>query len=983
MDGLEERIQLRGLELFQGIEGKKPSIFNPRTLTGALMSWSMGNEQLKTQLFRLVDVLPALRSSREVAEHVREYLGNGEAEIPRWMRWAAAAAGWISPVTALASRKMVHQIAQQFILAPNETLALPQLRRLRDSTLTFTADLLGEVVVSEREAERFEKSYERLIRVLARAAAAWPEVPQVDLGPNGQIPKVNVSIKLSSLYSQLKPVDPAGGIAALEKRVLPLLLLAVERGAFINFDMESTVYKEITIELFQKLLSEPRLQNYRHFGLALQAYLKSSEDDLRSLLAWVQKRGTPITIRLIKGAYWDYEQALAIQRNWPVPVFEHKHQTDARFERLAQLMLENRNWIDCAFGTHNLRSIAACIGQAEELGLPQNAYEFQMLYGMAEPIKQLLVQKGYRVREYTAIGEILPGMSYLVRRLLENSSNEGFLRASFGEGATPELLLKKPELNETQGELSHHSSGFRNEPLTDWTLPFNREKMSDAIAKVRPSLGRTIPLIINGRSIEPPELFTSRNPARAAEVVGRVASAGIREVELAIDVARKTFPAWSRASVDHRAGLLEKLAALIGNERFQLAALEMFETGKNWTESDADIAEAIDFCRYYALEMRRLAQSHSNLPGEENEHTYLPRGIAVIIAPWNFPLAILCGMTAAALVAGNCVLMKPAEESSVVAARFAELLAQAGFPRGSFAFLPGRGEIIGQHMVAHPQVQMIAFTGSKEVGLNIWKTAGVTDPGQEHLKKVVCEMGGKNAVIVDADADLDEAIPALLYSAFGYGGQKCSALSLLIVVEDAYELLLHRLCEAARNLVIGYPEDPATIIGPLISEEAMVRVRNYVLAGKTEAILAFEGTVPAHLNGYFVPPVIFRDVPPDSRIAQEEIFGPVLSVIRAATFAEALDLANRSQYALTGGLFSRNPAHIKLARREFQVGNLYINRGITGALVARQPFGGFKMSGGGTKAGGSDYLLNFLYPRTITENTMRRGFAPVASKTGE
>jgi RHH-type transcriptional regulator, proline utilization regulon repressor / proline dehydrogenase / delta 1-pyrroline-5-carboxylate dehydrogenase len=357
--------------------------------------------------------------------------------------------------------------------------------------------------------------------------------------------------------------------------------------------------------------------------------------------------------------------------------------------------------------------------------------------------------------------------------------------------------------------------------------------------------------------------------------------------------------------------------------------------------------------------------------------------VAAIIAPWNFPLAILCGMTTAALVTGNCVLIKPAEQSSVTAARFAELLEQAGFPRGSFAFLPGLGEVIGKTLVEHPDVQMIAFTGSREVGLKIWETAGLTRPGQLHLKKVVCEMGGKNAVIVDSDADLDEAIPALLYSAFGYAGQKCSALSRLIVVGDAYEPLLDRLCEAARSLVVGVPEDPATVIGPLISEEAMVRVRNYVLAGKAEALVAFEGTVPAELKGCFVPPVIFRDVPPDARIAREEIFGPVLCVLHSHDFDEALQLANSSEYALTGGIFSRNPAHIKLARARFHVGNLYINRGITGALVARQPFGGFKMSGGGTKAGGRDYLLNFMYPRCITENTMRRGFAPSSLKSGE
>jgi RHH-type proline utilization regulon transcriptional repressor/proline dehydrogenase/delta 1-pyrroline-5-carboxylate dehydrogenase len=412
---------------------------------------------------------------------------------------------------------------------------------------------------------------------------------------------------------------------------------------------------------------------------------------------------------------------------------------------------------------------------------------------------------------------------------------------------------------------------------------------------------------------------------------------------------------------------------LICAERFEMAALQVFEVGKTWAEADADVAEAIDFCRYYAGEMRRIASTVYPVPGELNIHHYTARGIAVIVAPWNFPLAILCGMTAAALVAGNCAIMKPSEQSAVIGAWLARVFREAGVPCGAIQLLSGQGATVGAYLVQHPDVAVIAFTGSKEVGLKIWEAAGRTKPGQAHLKKVVCEMGGKNAIIVDTDADLDEAVPAILASAFGYQGQKCSAASRLIVLAPVYDRLLERLVDAASSLRMGSPEDPATMVGPVIDGEAFERIKGVIEAAKGYAALAYSATAPAG-EGYYVGPAIFRDVPPDSPLAQEEIFGPVLAMIRARDLEEALKIANGTDFALTGGFFSRSPRNIELVKREFDVGNLYINRGITGALVGRHPFGGYRMSGGGTKAGGRDYLLNFLLPRVVTENLMRRGF---------
>ena len=412
--------------------------------------------------------------------------------------------------------------------------------------------------------------------------------------------------------------------------------------------------------------------------------------------------------------------------------------------------------------------------------------------------------------------------------------------------------------------------------------------------------------------------------------------------------------------------------------RFELAAWEVYECGKQWREADADVAEAIDFCEYYARAMLELsAPRRRNRPGEDNEYFYEPRGVCVAIAPWNFPLAILCGMTVAPLVAGNPVIVKPAEQSSIVAAKFVEILRQQDLPPGTIGFLPGIGEEVGRRLVEHTDVATITFTGSRSVGLAINQTAARASAGQHHVKHVIAEMGGKNGIIVDGDADLDEAIVGIVESAFGYQGQKCSACSRAIVLASVYDDFVRRLQEAVASLTIGPPEDPSYHIGPVIDREAFVRLGQAIEQAGSEATCLYAGN-PGRLAevGYYVGPHLFTDVAPQSMLAQTELFGPVLAVFKAQSLDDALTIANSTPYALTGGIYSRSPATIERVRREFGVGNLYVNRKTTGALVDVQPFGGFKLSGIGAKAGGPDYLRHFLTPRTITENTLRRGFAP-------
>jgi RHH-type proline utilization regulon transcriptional repressor/proline dehydrogenase/delta 1-pyrroline-5-carboxylate dehydrogenase len=458
--------------------------------------------------------------------------------------------------------------------------------------------------------------------------------------------------------------------------------------------------------------------------------------------------------------------------------------------------------------------------------------------------------------------------------------------------------------------------------------------------------------------------------------VGMVFAATRELADRALVAARRTQREWGKRPAKERAEVLFRAAGIARTRKLELMAWEIFEVGKNWMEADADVAEAIDYLEYYGREMLRLGEQTrlGELPGEENRYFYQSRGVGLVIAPWNFPLAISVGMVSAALVAGNAVLYKPSSLSVVNGWQVCSLFREAGLPDGVLNFIPGRGDLLGDYLVQHREVDFIAFTGSRDVGLGIVEKAAARQPGQRKVKRVIAEMGGKNAVIVDADADLDQAVPGVMKSAFGYQGQKCSACSVILVLDACFERFVERLTEAVGGITIGSPEDPAFFMGPVIDAAAKKKIIDYIEIGAKEGRILTR--VPAPADGHYVSPVLVTGLPDDSRLLREEIFGPVPVIIRVKDIDEALRIIEASNYALTGGLYSRSPGTISRVREEFAVGNLYINRGITGAAVGRQPFGGLRLSGVGSKAGGPDYLRQFMEPRVVTENTMRRGFSP-------
>ena len=529
--------------------------------------------------------------------------------------------------------------------------------------------------------------------------------------------------------------------------------------------------------------------------------------------------------------------------------------------------------------------------------------------------------------------------------------------------------------------MTNEISPFKNEPPTAWSREENRHKMQSALEKVRQELGKSYPVLISGKPLWTKETIVSINPANLNEVVGVVAKGSQELADQAIEAAKKAWEFWQKVSYRQRAEYLFKAAELMRTQRFELLAWLVFEAGKNWREADVDVAEAIDFLEYYGRQMLLLGEprlTEAQIPAETNISYYIPRGIGLVLGIWNFPCAINTGMNAASIVAGNAVIFKPASLTPVIGYKIVEIFQEAGLPDGVLNYLPGAGEEVGEYLVKHPDISVIVLTGSKDAGLRIDKLAG-EHPHRYGIKRRVLETGGKNALIVDSDADLDEAIKGTVASWLGYQGQKCSACSRVIILEDIHDYFIERLIQAAKSLQIGDPQDPGTFMGPLISQEALKKVQSYVEIGKGEGKLLLERDVPEEFKerGYYIGPVIFTDVSPQARIAQEEIFGPVLAVIKVKNFAEAIEVANSTGYALTGGAYSRSPEHIKKAGEEFDVGNLYINRSITGSIVGRQYFGGHRGSGTGPKAGGPDYLKAFMNEKTVTENIMRRGFAPL------
>ena len=519
-----------------------------------------------------------------------------------------------------------------------------------------------------------------------------------------------------------------------------------------------------------------------------------------------------------------------------------------------------------------------------------------------------------------------------------------------------------------KAKLHAHVAEFTNEPFIDFSKAENRKKMEAALAKVKSEFGHEYPMWIGGKKVVTAGKRKSTNPSRPSEVIGVFQDASKEQAIEAIEAANKYFDTWKKVPAQERVKCLFKAASIVRERKYELNALVCYEVGKTWIEADADIAETIDFCEFYGREMLRLAEPQKLVPmrGERNYLVYIPLGVGAVIPPWNFPCAIMAGLVVASLVTGNTVVLKPASDSPAIAAKFVDILFEAGVPKEALQFVTGSGGAVGDTIVQHPKTRYIGFTGSKEVGLRIAELAAKPSPGQIWIKRTVLEMGGKDGIVVDEEADIDAAVEGTAQAAFGYQGQKCSACSRVIVSAKVYDTFLNKLVERTKKIKVGPSDDPNNYMGPVINETAMKGILDYIEVGKKEGRLAAGGGRAAG-DGYFVEPTIIADLDPKARLAQEEVFGPVLAVIKAKNFDNAMEIANNTEFGLTGSVYTKNPAKIRRAEEEFHVGNLYLNRKCTGAMVGAHPFGGFNMSGTDSKTGGKDYLLLFLQAKAVAE----------------
>ncbi|HNQ24604.1 MAG TPA: proline dehydrogenase family protein [Phycisphaerae bacterium] len=990
---LEQRVREIGHEIFERAAAAMPAPWRKDWWLEAMTRFVERDDVLKTRSFQFVECLPALKDDAALIRHLHEYLGSEQLPLPGLFRRAVRnpnPRSLANSFIAQFARFGAAQMAGRYIAAHDRKSTLATIERLRRHGMTFTLDVLGESTTSHAQAERYLQAYLDLIDAVAPALPALAPVPILNEDTHGSMPRLNLSVKLTSLDPYFDPLAAERTIRVVSDRLRVLLRRARQAGAFVNVDLESTRVRSLTFELFKRLLLEDEFRDWEDIGIVVQAYLRDGEQDLAGLLEWGKQRGARFAIRLVKGAYWDAETAAAVRNYKTPPVWTRKWESDACYERMTRVMLEHTHLLRPAFASHNVRSLANVLGTAEALGLTPRDYEVQMLYGMGDPLKAAMAQMGRCVRIYLPYGDPIAGMGYMIRRLLENTSNDSFLKQGFRDRASHARLLTDPAVAQPpSGPLPKRyyvntdpeepMLPFTNASLTSFAVEENRRKMQDALAHVHAEAGREYPLVIAGEPVRTQQWFDSVNPARPDEVVGRIARATRADADAAIAAAQRAFARWRLASAKERSHLLKRVADRMEERRFELAATMILEVGKPWREADADITEAVDHWRFYAEQIVQFEARprRRNVPGETNVLLYSPKGVCVVISPWSFPLALLCGMTSAALAAGNTVIMKPASPASVLGAKLMQVFQEAGLPAGVVSYLPCDGATVGPYLVEHAGVNVVAYTGSSDVGTKVIQSGARVAPGQGYIKKMIVEMGGKNAIIVDDDADVDGAVHGVMESAFAYSGQKCSACSRVVLLPGVETVFLSRLVEAVESLPLGPAEDPATVIGPIIDQKHRQKVLEYIEIGRREAKVLVEGNLPRDpAGGFYVAPIIFDQVPLRARIAQEEIFGPILSIVRAKDFDEALAIANGTRYALTGGLYSRSPDRIARAQREFAVGNLYINRKITGSQVDVQPFGGFKLSGTGVKAGSPDYILHFMDARCITENTLRSGLVP-------
>lgn len=979
-------------QLVKQVAHYRASVFEKFTDYGLTLTAQY--DLIRVHLLKFLALLPSLdhdKSGAEVKRNLNETLRRlkadsdlltenkkrGSRPLPVYLNiifYAVALISGILPARALSMivRYLVRAMARRFIAGESISSSHATLRELRVSRREATLDQLGELVVSSKEADEYFEKVLQLVHGMKQ------HIPKGERNSAG-ILCAHVSIKVSALSHDFKPQAFEATYAKVAPRLKRILQEAAREEVFINVDAEHYHYRDLVLKIYGKVLLEtPELQEYSQTGIVIQAYLRDGAEHLKDVIRLAQSRNIRMPIRLVKGAYWDAETIEGEAHQFIPPQFLNKDESDLHFRQLAHLALENDEWIHLAIGSHNLQDHAFVEALKKRRFPNAPVIEHQCLHMTYEALSHGLARMGWPTRNYMPIGNLLVGMAYLVRRIMENSSQVGVLsimrshRKAAGLISPVEVHQQKREDNKLQLDafITQLKSDFSSVRPTRLFIAEERVAFENEMKLMQDYFQAHQEHWKNSTSRH--VLCSSKPDLILGPCEENTAEDAIKMVESAETGLQKSW--WSKQSLClYRVSIMLKAADLMLIRRDKLSSLIVFEAGKTMTEALADVDEAIDFINYYARQEIQLQFDHQKLTN---------RGVFAVIAPWNFPLAIPCGMTVAPLIAGNAVILKPAEQTPLIGQELFKLLIEAGVPEEIFYLLQGDGEVVGAPLVQHPRVAGVVFTGSKSVGQWIYRQAGSKTLDHYHhqfpmQKKIITEMGGKNGIIVTNNCELDETISGILYSAFGHAGQKCSATSRVIVHSEVKEALVQRLREAVRDLKVGSSLDASTSVNPLVSEADQLRVRKIVDEAKDE-IIRSGGKILIDrsyekLPGFCVGPVVLEIPLHQARKkdswAQREVFGPVIHVIEYRSLVEAVELFNSTEYALTGGIYSQSQDDIDFLVRFLRAGNLYINRPNTGARVAIEPFGGFKLSGTGPKAGGPDYLAQFHFPLLHLEAT--------------
>lgn len=974
----EGRILDLGSDMLRRARAHKAGVLSAKFYSDALMEWSMKDHEFKVQMFRFVDAFPMLKTPEAVFDHLHDYLSQPGVTVPPVIATALKAGGLAKGLAAKTISSQITGMASKFIAGTDAASALPGLRDLWNDGIAFSVDLLGETCVSDEEADMYAKKYLDLIENLPKDVAAWKSQPRLESDHLGPIPRTNVSIKISALTARCDPIDFEGSINELMKRIVPILETARDKGVFVNFDMEHHQFKDLTIELFQRCVEKVDFQA----GLAMQAYLKSGPDDARRMCEWAKKKNKLVTIRLVKGAYWDSEIKRAQERGLDgYPVFTRKASTDVSYIACARALLADQQAFYPCFATHNAHTVAV----VAELAGNRRDWEFQRLHGMGETLYEEVVgadKMNRPCRVYAPVGGHEELLAYLVRRLLENGANTSFVNRLVDEKAPIDTIVADPVAavrrlpakphpriplpRDLYGPERPNSAGI------DLSDPAVLEPLARDMTAAEQGRWHAGPVIGGVERHLRAEKVTS--PADRRRVIGEAAAADGAMVAEALSRAERAQTEWDRLPARERAQCLERAAELMEQERAALMAVVVREGGRTIPDALAEVREAVDFCRYYAQRARADFDEPLTLPGPTGEVNRLElrgRGVFACISPWNFPLAIFTGQIAAALAAGNAVVAKPAEQTPLVAARAVAILHRAGVPGDVLHLLPGSGEAVGAALTRDPCIAGIAFTGSTEVAKAIQRTLA-DRPGP--IVPLIAETGGQNAMIVDSSALPEQVTNDAIVSAFHSAGQRCSALRVLFVQRDIADRLLAMLAGAMDELVVGDPALLSTDVGPVIDADAKAALdRHAERMAREGRIIRRLKPGPGTEHGTFFAPLM---VEIDSlKRLEREVFGPILHVVRYAAdrLDQVIDQVRATGYGLTLGIHSRIDETVRYVHERLAVGNTYVNRSMIGAVVGVQPFGGEGLSGTGPKAGGPRYLHRFATERTLSIDTTAAG----------